>query len=170
MTWLHHFLETEKLALKFLGKRSWPLGIAGWVDLDLEYAVFGLTRDLFFRGEPVPSGMATKCPITPSLSKSHLTRRIGINTRSPGHRLIAICGTFPNLNAIPQARFKVSKSTSPCWLVNATFFPLLVWCCCTPEIRWPPRIIHLDLAVAGIDREAMLTAKKCLAHFVLTAG
>ena len=31
-------------------------------------------------------------------------------------------------------------------------------------------IIHLDFAVAGIDREAMLIAKKCVAHFVLTAG
>jgi hypothetical protein len=33
-----------------------------------------------------------------------------------------------------------------------------------------PGIIHLDFAVAGIDREAMLIAKKCVAHFVLTAG
>jgi hypothetical protein len=31
-------------------------------------------------------------------------------------------------------------------------------------------IIHLGFAVAGIDREAMLIAKKCVAHFVLTAG
>ena len=33
-----------------------------------------------------------------------------------------------------------------------------------------PGIIHLDFAVAGIDREAMLIAKKCVARFVLTAG
>ncbi len=32
-----------------------------------------------------------------------------------------------------------------------------------------PRIIHLDFAVAGIDREASLIAKKCVAHFVLAA-
>jgi hypothetical protein len=33
-----------------------------------------------------------------------------------------------------------------------------------------PGIIHLDFAVAGIDREALLIAKKCVAPFVLTAG
>jgi len=33
-----------------------------------------------------------------------------------------------------------------------------------------PGIIHLDFAVAGIDREALLIAKKCVARFVLTAG
>ena len=31
-------------------------------------------------------------------------------------------------------------------------------------------VIQLDFAVAGIDREAMLIAKKCVAQFVLTAG
>jgi hypothetical protein len=44
-------LEAEELALKFLGKRFWPLGIAGWADLDLEPAVFGLTRNLLFRSD-----------------------------------------------------------------------------------------------------------------------
>ena len=33
-----------------------------------------------------------------------------------------------------------------------------------------PGIIQLDFAVAGIDREPMLILKKCVAHFVLTAG
>ena len=33
-----------------------------------------------------------------------------------------------------------------------------------------PGIIYLDFAVAGIDREALLIAKKCVARFVLTAG
>ena len=32
-----------------------------------------------------------------------------------------------------------------------------------------PGIIHLNCAVAGIDRQAMLIAKKCVANFVLTA-
>jgi hypothetical protein len=31
-------------------------------------------------------------------------------------------------------------------------------------------IKDLDFAVAGVDREAMLIAKKCVARFVLTAG
>src|ERR1700722_445960 len=41
-------------------------------------------------------------------------------------------------SAIRQAGFKVAKSTSPCWLVNVIFLPLLLWCCCTPEMRWSP--------------------------------
>ena len=28
--------------------------------------------------------------------------------------------------------FSVVKSTSPCWLVNVTFLPPPLWCCCTP--------------------------------------
>jgi hypothetical protein len=31
-------------------------------------------------------------------------------------------------------------------------------------------LIHSDFAIAGIDREALLIAEKCVAHFVLTAG
>jgi hypothetical protein len=38
-------------------------------------------------------------------------------------------------SAIRQAGFKVAKSTSPCWLVNVIFLPMLLWCCCTPEMR-----------------------------------
>ena len=33
-----------------------------------------------------------------------------------------------------------------------------------------PGLIHLDFPIARIDREALLIAKKCVAHFVLTAG
>ncbi len=33
-----------------------------------------------------------------------------------------------------------------------------------------PGIIHLDFAVAGIDREPLQIAKKCVAGFILTAG
>ena len=32
------------------------------------------------------------------------------------------------------------------------------------------RIVYLDFAVRGINREALLIVEKCVAHFVLTAG
>jgi hypothetical protein len=47
---------------------------------------------------------------------------------------------------------------------------MLLWCCCTPEDAMVLRIIHSDFAIAGIDRKALLIAKKCVARFVLTAG